>query len=142
MSKDTELLNYIYKNAEMGKNSISQLIDISDDTNFRNVLKSQLTEYQNIFDKSKDKMKALNHNPDSIGAIAKVSTYMSVKGNTLIDKTSSHMAQMMIQGSTMGVTDITRHLKDYDNSDPEVKGLADKLLKTEQTNIDEMKKYL
>ena len=52
------------------------------------------------------------------------------------------MAQMLIQGSTMGVVEVTRHMKDYDGSDERVNDISQKLLRTEQQNIEEMKKYL
>ena len=48
----------------------------------------------------------------------------------------------MIQGSTMGVTKSLRTLRDCHPKDPKVKDLADKLLKTEQANIDQMKGFL
>ena len=46
--------------------------------------------------------------PDSIGPMAKMASDMSTKMNTLIDKTSSHIAEMMMQGNMMGVIEITK----------------------------------
>ena len=49
---------------------------------------------------------------------------------------------MMIQGSTMGVTKSIRTIRDCQLQDERVRDLADKLLETQQANIEEMKKYL
>ncbi len=36
MDSNIEFLNYIYQNAEMGKNTISELISIAEDASFKN----------------------------------------------------------------------------------------------------------
>ncbi|MNI90281.1 hypothetical protein D3C73_1477860 [compost metagenome] len=52
------------------------------------------------------------------------------------------MAEMLIQGSTMGIIDITKKIKEYKSQDQTILGLANKLLQFEQKNIDELKKFL
>lgn len=49
---------------------------------------------------------------------------------------------MIIQGSTMGIVDITKKLKEYSVADMDISALAERLLKLEQQNVDEMKKFL
>jgi hypothetical protein len=58
------------------------------------------------------------------------------------NKNPSHIAEMMIQGSTMGIIDITKNLKEYADADKDISALANRLLKFEQQNIEEMKKFL
>ena len=38
----------------------------------------------------------------------------------MADDSTSHIAKMLIQGSTMGVTSLTRQIRDYDGEDTEV----------------------
>ena len=49
---------------------------------------------------------------------------------------------MMIQGNTMGVVKSMRSQRSLTVTDPQVMALSQKLLKTEQNNIDAMKRYL
>jgi len=49
---------------------------------------------------------------------------------------------MMIQGSTMGVTKMMRYISDMPNIDSDISQLSQKLLHTEQSNIEQMKSYL
>ena len=56
MTQDMALLNFIYQNAEMGKETIPKLTKIVEDVNFRRVLEDQLTEYQEIFNKAEEKI--------------------------------------------------------------------------------------
>ncbi|SHH57943.1 hypothetical protein [Clostridium intestinale] len=142
MDGNIELLNYIYQNSEMGKDTLTQLIKMTTDENFKNNLQSQLNEYNSIFNEADEKLKSNNKESKSIGTLTKVSTYISINFNTLINKTPSHMAEMLIQGSTMGIIDITKKIKEYKSQDQTILGLANKLLQFEQKNIDELKKFL
>ena len=45
MDGNTELLNELYQNAQMGVNTIGQLIDITDSTEFKQHLQAQYAEY-------------------------------------------------------------------------------------------------
>jgi hypothetical protein len=142
MDGNIELLNYIYQNSEMGKDTLTQLIKMTTDENFKSNLQSQLNEYNSIFNEADEKLKSNNKESKSIGTLTKVSTYISINFNTLINKTPSHMAEMLIQGSTMGIIDITKKIKEYKSQDQTILGLANKLLQFEQKNIDELKKFL
>ena len=50
MDINIEFLNYIHQNAEMGKDTLSQLVDIGEEGPFRQKLVLQLRGYNEIFD--------------------------------------------------------------------------------------------
>jgi len=62
--------------------------------------------------------------------------------NTLINSSDSHIAQMVIQGSTMGITQMTKLLNSKPNADGPSAQIAKEFIYKEQDNIEEMKKYL
>lgn len=142
MEGNIELLNYIYQNAEMGKVTIGQLIDIAEEQSFKHSLQSQFREYNEIFDMADNKIKEFQEKSKGIGAMTKLKTYIMINMNTIKDKTASHIAEMMIQGSSMGIVDITKKLKEYNNAEPDIIELGNRLLKFEQQNIEEMKTFL
>lgn len=142
MTGDAELLNYIHQNSEMGKDTIKQLMGIVKDDGFNKTLESQLNEYTRIFDLSNANLKKLNKEAKSINAFSKISTYIIINLNTLTNKTACHISEMLIQGSTMGIIDITKKLKEYKDADNKILDLANNLLKFEQQNIEELKKFL
>lgn len=142
MNKDLALLNYICQNAEMGKNTITQLTGIVEDVKMRRLLEEQLAEYQTVFNAAEEQIHAQRAQVKGLGALAKISTYMMINLNTLTDKSQSHIAEMMMQGSNMGIIDITRELRRYPDASAEVVKLGNKLLKIEQRNLDELKAYL
>jgi hypothetical protein len=142
MDGNVELLNYIHQNSEMGQDTIKQLVGISKDEEYKKMLQSQLEEYKMIYDTTDRKIKELSKEAKDINVFSKASTYVMVNLNTLMNKTPSHISEMLIQGSTMGIIDITKKIKEYPNANKEILDLANKLLKLEQNNVEECKKYL
>ena len=52
------------------------------------------------------------------------------------------IAEMTIQGTTMGVTKTIQHLRDYDGEDESALRLGERLLKIQEENVEEMKRFL
>lgn len=137
-----DLLNEICSNAEMGRYTLRALIGITKDSEFRKVLARQFAEYQLILDDSEEMLMRLGRVPKRLSGMVRGSVHTSLKLNVTIDSTSSHMAEMVMQGSTIGIIDIIRALNEYNAAAEEVKELGKKLLKTEENNFEEMKAYL
>ena len=117
MNGNTELLNFIYQNSEMGVTTIKQLLDISASQEFNQLLRSQLSEYTKI---NKQARALLNQNgcdEKGLSKLEKIRTYMMISLQTLTDKSPSHIAEMMIIGSNMGILDATKNLKHYTDAE-------------------------
>ena len=142
MTGNVELMNYVHQNSEMGQDTIKQLLEITGDENFKKTLQSQFNEYKNIFDLSDARLKELNKDSKEINTFSKVSAYIMINLKTLTDKSPSHISEMLIQGSTMGITDITKKMKEYKDADKTILDLANRLLTFEQQNTEELKKFL
>lgn len=142
MNENIKLLNYIYQNAGMGKETIEKLIDMSKDEKYKKMLKSQLKEYETICNKAEEKINELNKKAKNNSMFSKIRTYLIINFNTLINKTPSHLSELLIHGSTVGIVDIIRSLKKYPNADKDIIKLANKLLKLEEDNVDECKMYV
>jgi hypothetical protein len=143
MDSNSELLTYIHQNSEMGKDTLRQLMPITSDPGFSLLLRSQFSEYNAVNSLSERKLKERNKAAKDIGPLTKAASYISINLNTLTSKKPSHISEMLIQGSTMGVIDITRKINEYQmTADKDVIDLAGTLLNIEQKNIEECKKYL
>lgn len=142
MNQNAEFLNYIYQNAQMGIEAIDQLVNIVEDPEFFKLLRTQLNEYEKIKDEASEKLNETGHEEKEVGKFAQISSYMMISIKTLTDRSSRHLAEMMLEGSNKGIIEITKHLSDYSDSDEDTKRLAEKLLKTEQSNVESLKKFL
>lgn len=142
MDKNVEFLNYIYQNAEMGKNTLSQLIDTTEDDNYKELLKSHLITYITIYDNTEKELQEINKKAKGINIFPKSSTSTMINLKTMLNKSPSHISEMLIQGSTMGIIDMTKKLKEYNNVKGYVLSIANELLTFERNSIEEYKKYL
>ena len=61
---------------------------------------------------------------------------------TLTDKSSSHIAEMLMVGSVMGIIQALRNIRKYNDADKDVLDLMDRLLKFEERNITELKPFV
>ncbi|CDF58534.1 DUF2383 domain-containing protein [Thermobrachium celere] len=142
MDKNIELLNYIHQNAQMGIETLKQLIKETKDENMKNVLQRHLNEYQKFHDLADSKLKSKNIEPKELNFLSKTFTDLMINLKTLRDKSPSHMAEMLIQGSTMGIVDMTKKIKEYQGVEKETLDLANGLLQFEQKSLDEYKGFL
>lgn len=142
MADKSELLNYIYKNAQMGVESIGYLLHKTEDAKMRSHLQAQQAEYRSITGQAKDMLRSTGSPVSDIGDMARMSVRMMVNMKTMMDNTPSHMAQMMIEGSTKGVIEMTKKLKLYEGVDRQAERLGQHLLEQEEQNIEKLKGFL
>ena len=142
MDDNRNMLNYIYQNSQMGVNTIEQLIKISEDESFARYLESQLNEYKEINEKTVAIIKEMGLEEKWVGTVAEISAYMMINMKTIMDKSASHISEMMINGSTLGIIQATRALKKYKDTDRNIVLLMEKLIETEENNFQQLKKFL
>jgi hypothetical protein len=58
------------------------------------------------------------------------------------DKSTSHIAEMLIIGSNMGVINAIRNIRKYSAAEPSILALMERLLRFEENNIQELKNFL
>lgn len=142
MNGNAELLNFVYQNAQMGVDTIRQLMEIAQDANFKQHLQSQYNEYEAIHKIAKAKLQENGFDEKGISAFAKVRTYLMINLQTMTDKTTAHIAEMMILGSNMGVIDAIKNIRKYDDAEKDILSLMDRLKKFEERNIEQLKEFL
>lgn len=142
MLNDTELLNHVYQSAEMGREGILSVLKYAEDPKLSQALRHQLAEYKDLQDSSAHMLQERGVKPEGISSMVKTSSQVMAAMKTMTDRSATKIAEMMIQGNTMGVTKSLRVIHDYDMADERVSDLANKLLETEQDNIEQMKPFL
>lgn len=138
-----EILAEIYRNAQLALVSISDILPQVDDEEIKQELLSQHEEYEKFSARAamlaKDKGIELKEpNP-----IKKAMMWSSIKMNTLTDNSRAHIAEMMVQGTVMGVTSLrTSASEAFANGSDEVLTLLDEMIKTEERFEKKWKEYL
>ena len=137
-----EFLNKIYQNAQMGVNSITYVSEKTEDNKLLGQLRHQLQQYNEIAAEAANALLQNEDFPKEKGPLAQVGLWSSVQINTLIDKSADHIAEMMMQGSSMGIIDMSKALRKYKNAEKETIALGEKLIETEEENFSKMKYFL
>ena len=74
--------------------------------------------------------------------MAKLNTKVSIGMKTITDKSTRNLAEMLTQGSGMGVVDCIKSQKDYPDAAPGSKRLMQKLQDFEEDNRLKLEQYL
>ena len=122
------LLNSIYQNIAMVLETIPEIRKITTDCDFKALIVGQEESYQNLSDSVKD---AITSNGDSTEELKAMS-----------DKNVSHLAEMCIQGYTMGIVKAIQKSHLYCDASKEAKHFGEKLISLHEKSINDLKKYL
>lgn len=142
MNGNTELLNFIYQNAQMGTATINQLDGIVEDGNFKRHLDKQLKGYQEM---EREAVRLLEENgcdEKGLSRFEKLRTYLMIDLQTLTDKSAAHIAEMMMIGSNMGVINAIKNRRKYGGAEKRILALMERLQRFEEGNIQELKGFL
>ncbi len=143
MNTNAELLNYIYQNSQMGVETLGQLLEITEDEIFREVLKKQQEEYWKFYKKAGDMLNKNGFDEKGLNTFEKIRTYLMITGKTMKDHSVSAIAEMLINGSTMGIIEAQKKLHQYvGEAEKDICDLMESLKKAEEENVEKLKKYL
>lgn len=143
-TKQSEMLEQLYKNAKMGSDSVIKLMPKVSDGKFKTALTEQLNGYEGFAKRAKQMLGEEGCEAKEEGVMTKMWTSVGMAMNTLIDSSDGHLASMVVEGSTMGVTDTLKVLREHENSDvsEEALKLARDIIKFEEKNIEIMKGFI
>lgn len=142
MLQTTELLNHIHQNADMGRDSLKHIMELSQNADFSDAVSGQLQEYENAYQTSGRMLKDMHAEIEEARPMSKAMANMVSRMKSMADPSTSKLAEMVIEGSTMGITKLTKQLHDYAGDDREVMDFAEKQIEIEQKNIETMKAFL
>ena len=142
MLDDKEMLQFIMKTAEMGCRGINAIKHYANSEEMSNALRSQNMEYGRIYHNAYNMLRERNQPGCHVSPMSNSMAKMVVNRQMKNDSSDPHIAEMMIRGNTIGVQKTSRRIRQYNKSDESISKLAQKLMATEQANIEEMKSYL
>ncbi len=142
LKHDTELLNFIYQNARMGITGINQIRSCIKDMNFLNLLNTQYAQYDNFAVQAESALRDLGEKSKDISPAAKAGSFISSKCNTAVDSTVSHLAEMMIEGTCMGITKLQQKVNAMQDCTQQYKDIAQQLIDFENKSIEDLKQFL
>ena len=143
MDANEELLNFLYQNAQMGAETVEHLLEEAEGEGFRNQLEKEFKEYRGFQQKARQLLEKRDSKQKSIPEMQKMGAKLMIDLKTMTDKSPSHIAEMMIQGSAMGIIDATKKIHRYESeADPEIVALLEELCQREEENARALRRFL
>lgn len=112
------------------------------DENFKNDLLFQYDKYNEILNKVNTELKNYNDFPAELPPMQKVMGYVDIQVSTLNDKSNSHIAEMLIKGTNLGIIEGVKLKNHNPNTDVKIQNILDEFIKFQENNVEKLKKYL
>ena len=126
----------------MGIDSLNTVIPMVTDTALAADLQTQLDNYNSTASAAAVKLNEHQLSVKDNSAMSKVGLWASVKMNMLTDTSASHIAESIIQGSNMGIIDMTKNLNRYRDLPSDITSIGSQLVENEHNHIQKLKSYL
>lgn len=142
--KTDALLKGVYQNAKMGSEALLSLLPKVADSDLRRDLTAQLDGYEGYAKRAEEYLCEQGSEAQGASLWQKVTTKVGIGVNTLMDSDTSHIAEMVIEGSNMNITDSVKLLREYENCHVSEKALrlCRDMIDFEQSNVERMQEYL
>lgn len=142
MEKKVNILDELNKGACMGMDAISFVIDKVEDIDLKNELKIQYNKYKKISKKIKKLYPEYsNKKPHETSTMNKVMTYYGVEMKLMKDDSTSHIAELLMQGTNMGIIE-GRRLLNHKDSTKEISKLIKEYVDMQEDAIEVLKNFL
>ncbi len=137
-----EILSDLYKNVTMAQNAVKTLLPYVENVNFTKRLHKQVEQYDHYVEQAGTLAKSLNFDPTPAPKAAITMANMGIKAKMLLDKSRTHIAKIMMQGTLNGIIDLYRLSAKDEKAHPEAASLVRQVLRFEETCLESMKDML
>ncbi len=128
-----EALAEIYRNAQLALQSISNILPAVENEKIKEELSRQHEAFEQFSAKAQMLAKDAGLELKDPGVMKKVMMWGSIKMNTLTDSSVSHIAEMMTQGTVMGITALKATANDLPlDGDDKVVSLLNEMIEAEE----------
>ena len=142
MEKEIKALDELNKGSCMGVDAIDFILDKVQDEEFKKVLTDQKDEYEKLTDKIGNLYKEFSDKePHETGAMTKAMTWSNVEMRTLTDHSNSKIAELMLQGTNMGIIE-GRRLLNHKSGNEKVDNIITEYVNMQEKFVEILKKYL
>ena len=143
-SSDVEILDELSKSCQLAMSNISFLSTKSIQKNIKKELVSIYSGYTDILSQINKNFESLGEIPSNVSPSLKMFGLCSINLNTKIDKSSSHIAEIMIQGLNMGIIKCQKLLNSSNSTiiKEQTLNLVQQFLNFQEQSIQKLKAFL
>ena len=142
VKEDINALDEIHKGACMGIDAISFVLDKVEDKNLKAELEKEEQDYNAIKRDIEEIYPKYNEGkPHETSAMTKAMTWSGIEMKTLMDNSTSKIAELLLQGVNMGVIE-GRRILNKKKINKEVNDLVSRYVSMQEKSVENLKRYL
>ena len=142
MNETVQLLQDVVRNARTGQDAVEHLMQKTEAGAMRSELRKEQQEYAATRRESEQALLDAGGRAEPVGSMAKAGMWMGIEMETLADRSDAHIAEIVIQGATMGVIEMTKALNSYGGADVGARDLASRFVAQQNETIERQKAFL
>ena len=139
---DIELANKVYENVRMASYAIDCIIEKIENKKFAQLLRQQNRFYLDTVVEIEHFAKKFKFELKDVSPIAKGMSFLSIKTKTIMNNDSPKLAEMLVQGTTMGLTDTIKAMKEFKSKNEELVSIAKNIVSHEEEFVESLKTFL
>ena len=141
-TEDLKVLKELHTGAQMGIKAISYVSDKTEDDEFKKELSTQYNQYEDVLNKVTDIYNEYGEVPSTSHIKNDVMTWMGVQMNTMNDKSNSKLAEMLIQGTVMGIIEGRKLLNHNPIVAKNFKNSLNEFVQIQENSVTRLKEFL
>lgn len=143
MKENINALDEINKGACMGIDAIDCIMDKIKNKDLKKAVKEQYSDYKKIEDKITKIYSDYNSEdePHETNVMNKIMTWYGIEMKTLTDSSESKIAELLLQGTNMGIIEGKKILNNKE-LDKEVTKIIDEYIKMQEIAVEKLKEFL
>jgi len=139
---EVNVLDELNKGACMGRDAIHFILNKVKDEALKKELNTQYSKYKEISQKiSKLYPEYSEKEPHETNAMNKVMTWYGIEMRTMMDDSTSKIAELLLQGTNMGIIE-GRKLLNHKDTDEEVRVLVEEYVGMQEDAVEVLKQFL
>ena len=139
---EINVLDELNKGACMGKDAIHFILDKVENEALKEELNNQYKKYNEISDKINNIYHKYNDDkPHETTAMNKAMTWSGIEMKTMTDHTTSKIAELLLQGTNMGIIE-GRRLLNHKTTNDEVHSLVQEYVDMQEQAVEKLKAFL
>ncbi|MBQ9071901.1 MAG: hypothetical protein IJY25_01935 [Bacilli bacterium] len=140
--QEVNVLDELSKGACMGRDAIHFIMDKVEDEKLKEELNRQYREYKEISEEiNKIYPEYSEDEPHKTSTMNKVMTWYGIEMKTLLDSSTSKIAELLLQGTNMGIIE-GRRLLNHKDTNEEINKLVEKYVEVQETAVEKLKPFL
>lgn len=139
---EVNVLDELSKGACMGRDAIHFIMDKVEDEALKEELNNQYEKYREISDRISELYPEYSSDePHKTNAMNKVMTWYGIEMKTFMDDSTSKIAELLLQGTNMGIIE-GRRLLNRKDTDESVHSLIQEYVDMQEDAVEKLKHFL